>query len=221
MLTRLLLFLGHSVGRCSGAYTLHSSTFQLNGSAFCGTCWGHWVVSVTTKTAQVEMKGGRVEGPAGGRRRRTGTCSVLCCTRGSGARAAGTHPRPRTHRWLRRWYHVPCNVPLVSDPNFSPLAKRARPGRRMRRVCARTPVHYTREEDAASVCVYTGTLHEGGGCGGCVRVHRYTTRASHRAKSPYGLQSGVAVQRCNPTFVAAAFADLRAGAYTRPLLSST
>ena len=27
-------------------------------------------------------------------------------------------------------------------------------------MCACTPVHYTREEDAAGVCVYTGTLHE-------------------------------------------------------------
>ena len=50
----------------------------------------------------------------------------------------------------------------------------------MRRVCTGTPVHYeqtVREEDAASVHGYTGTLcanSQGGGCGECARVHRYT-----------------------------------------------
>jgi len=53
-------------------------------------------------------------------------------------------------------------------------------GKRMRRVCAGTPVHYertAREEDAASVCGYTGTLQassQEGECGECVQVHRYT-----------------------------------------------
>jgi len=46
-------------------------------------------------------------------------------------------------------------------------------------VCAGTPVHFeqtVREENAASVCGYTDTLRansQGGGCGVCVREHRY------------------------------------------------
>ena len=52
--------------------------------------------------------------------------------------------------------------------------------RKLRRVCAGTPVHYGQtvtEEDPASVQGYTGTLwanSQGGGCGECARVHRYT-----------------------------------------------
>ena len=47
------------------------------------------------------------------------------------------------------------------DPGRARYTMSKQSERRMRRVCAGTPVHYeqtVREEDAARVCVYTGTL---------------------------------------------------------------
>ena len=101
-------------------------------------------------------------------------------------------------------------------------------GRSIRRACAGTPVHYeqiVREEGAASVCGYTGTLRansQGDGCSECVRVNRYTmSKQSGRRMHMRLWQSGG--DDGDPGDGDDGMSDDggAAGAYTRPLFSST
>jgi hypothetical protein len=106
--------------------------------------------------------------------------SLFMSTSVNGTRGAVVVAGPglRQQAWRRRRRQCCTGGSRANNQGPVPMSKQA--GRRMRRVCAGTPVHYEQtvgEEDAARVCGYNSTLcanSQGGGCGECVRVHRYS-----------------------------------------------